>query len=163
MAPSKRQRASCLLDFKNSGCAFRSSSDSDEELEVFRTGSLLGVPGSRVGGYDRRVGSSRYEVGGWVPSGAARNRLEGGEMLWAARIQAKGALWLSVLGGFLQGTEGMLLVPLQTLSTSMAIIVSLILFLFTVPVICKIIHIVRVQVRQHDTHPQLSSHLATRF
>lgn len=56
-----------------------------------------------------------------------------------------------LLMGMAGGAEGMLLVPMQAdlgLTTSMMIIIILILTLFVIPVICKIIHIIKVQIQK---------------
>lgn len=48
-----------------------------------------------------------------------------------------------------RGAEGMLMVPMQAipgLSTSLVIIIIIIIILFVVPVVCKIIHMIKVQV-----------------
>jgi hypothetical protein len=71
--------------------------------------------------------------------------------LCSRRKHGTGALALVTALAWPESVNGMLMVPLQALSTSMTIILTLVIFLFVVPIIFKIIHIIRVQVptRKH--------------
>mmetsp|Transcript_117 Transcript_117/g.296 ORF Transcript_117/g.296 Transcript_117/m.296 type:complete len:191 (+) Transcript_117:136-708(+) len=82
-----------------------------------------------------------------APQGGALSLRSGSRP--ALLVPPQDLLWLLVALSVVDGAQGMLLVPLQTgLTTSMTIIISIIVFLFTVPIICKIIHVIRVQVNK---------------
>jgi len=133
------------------GCGYVAVSEKAEgdiDGERARTSSVVRQECKRIyrcsaGRFDRRV----IVRGVGRKGGCCGKGREGKETL---------AVTMLILLGT-EGAEGMLLVPMQVeqLGTSMTIIVIMIVILFVIPIICKIIHIIRVQVRGTYNHVTL--------
>mmetsp|Transcript_11466 Transcript_11466/g.18053 ORF Transcript_11466/g.18053 Transcript_11466/m.18053 type:complete len:117 (-) Transcript_11466:690-1040(-) len=79
--------------------------------------------------------SKMGSIGGWTRLGQRRHEMSN---------HLTGLLVLS----FTSGCDAMLLVPLQETSEALQIIIVLVVFLFIMPVICKVLHMIRMQVNK---------------